>query len=116
MITRASYCPACYAQDRPAKGSIFVTFGRGTGQYKVHQAALFGTRGYVPTLFTLVKTSRGIVHFTKTCAMHKCGVTVRLTGEDDTVEIVTNREEAGRMPISDWNALVQNTDMGYFLD
>lgn len=116
-ITRVRFCQSCHDAGKPNKGNIFITIGRTHGVFQTRLAANWGTRGFTPHIFEIMKIDRKRVYYKCYCAMDECGIDLQWNEKKEKFDVYILGWWESSMPIKDWNALIlYKDDPQYSLD
>lgn len=115
IICRVAYCEACHQAKRPQLGQQFITIGS-RKEVHLHRVQNTVSFGFVPTLFIVQKADKKNMHYTRICCMDGCGVKIAKEPNDKgKYPMEYLNETGGMMPLLQWNSMIINTDLGYYL-
>ena len=119
IVCRVGYCKSCYDAGRPKTDNLYAVKGSSGWHVHIIEYAAPHTNpvGFVPHIFQLEKVVKEEVHYTKTCGMHSCGISISYD-EDKNPQygIHFKNQQKGIMTIANWNALILFKDTGYKIE
>ena len=112
VLTRQMFCERCFKANRPYKDNTFIVCG--TNGFHVRQVSKYvppDKKGFTPHLVAAYKLlDDKNIAINRVCCVVGCGVSLK----DDVFTYLKVSYE--QVLLVDWNALVKNKDLGYFLD
>lgn len=118
VLTRQMFCSRCESKNRPYREMKFVVAGTQGFHLKVVERFVeIRDRGFVPHLVSIYRLlDEKTVAFCRVCCVVGCGVVVKDNPEDKNKYLLEYKHVSyEQMPLNDWNSLVQNKDLGYFI-
>jgi len=119
VMTRQMYCERCAKNNHPTRDQQFLVHGqKGFHIRTVKRYVEKDNKGFTPHLVAFYKgVNNTHISFSRVCGIVGCGLTIGKDPEGKNKMIFTyKRVSYEQMSVKDWNCLVLNKDLGYFLD
>lgn len=119
VLTRQMYCERCAKKNHPTRGQTFIVCGENGFHIRVVERYVEPSKkGFTPHLVASYKMlDDETLAFSRVCCIVGCGLDVGNDPTDRNKKVFTYRKVSyEQMNVRDWNSMIENKDLGYYLD